>query len=217
MTAPVDAARLAAMLPAVLAARDRRAVERLLAPDVRWGGEQDTEQTCHDRTRAGETYAALLAGGVELRVLDTRVDGERVRAWIAVTGPDEAGHDVQVLLTVQDGLVVDVLQLDDDETPAVELLHVAGCPNSATFLPHLRHVLTERGVRGRVQLVEVSDEQEAHRLRFLGSPTLRIGGRDVEPGADRRSGYGLQCRVYRTADGAAGAPPDAWILDALDR
>ncbi len=53
----------AAALPAVLAERSRDAFERLLTHDVRWGGESDTEQTCHNRQQAADTYAALLAGG----------------------------------------------------------------------------------------------------------------------------------------------------------
>jgi len=72
-----------------------------------------------------------------------------------------------------------------------------------------------RHVDSPVQLVEVSDDQEAHRLRFLGSPSLRINGQDVEPGAGDRSSYGLQCRIHSTSDGPAGTPADQWILAAL--
>jgi hypothetical protein len=101
------------------------------------------------------------------------------------------------------------------QRPVVEVLFFPGCPNHEAFLPHLQELLAGQAVRGAVRLVEVPDDESAQRLRFLGSPSLRIDGRDVEPGADERRGYGLQCRVYRTSEGLAGTPPDAWILGAL--
>ncbi|MEP7055213.1 MAG: hypothetical protein ABI912_08180 [Actinomycetota bacterium] len=61
MTEHAGGAQIAEQLPSVLAERDRAAFERLLAPNVRWGGREDTEQTCHDRGQAGDFYAALLA------------------------------------------------------------------------------------------------------------------------------------------------------------
>ena len=52
----------------------------------------------------------------------------------------------------------------------------------------------------------VSDLEAAERLRFLGSPTVRVHGRDIEPGADKRTDFALSCRVYRTDAGLAGEP-----------
>ena len=213
----MGATEVAEALPGVLAERSRDAFERLLALDVRWGGAEDTDQTCSTREQAGDTYAALLESGARLSVLSTQVDGDRVMARLDVRGPDDgpgSGYQTQLLLTVRDGLVVDLLQLDDEELPVVELLYFAGCPNHDAFLPHLRHLL-DRSRPGLVRLVEVTDDADAQRLRFLGSPSVRVDGGDVEPGADERTGFGLQCRVYRTPDGLAGAPPDAWILTAL--
>lgn len=66
-----------------------------------------------------------------------------------------------------------------------------------------------------MHLVEVTDDEHAHLTRFLGSPSLRVNGVDVEPGADSRSGYGLQCRIYDTPDGVSGTPTDAGILRAV--
>lgn len=98
----------------------------------------------------------------------------------------------------------------------IELLYFAGCPNHDTFLPHLRELLRDLGEDRPVQLVEITDDRSAQQHRFLGSPTLRIDGRDVEPHADQRTNYGMQCRIYLTPNGRAGAPPDAWIVSALD-
>ena len=55
------------------------------------------------------------------------------------------------------------------------------------------------------------------REHFLGSPTVRVDGRDVEPGAEQRQDFGMKCRLYATPDGLRGTPPDQWALDALSQ
>lgn len=98
----------------------------------------------------------------------------------------------------------------------IEVLYLEGCPNHETLLPHLRQLLGRAGVSSAVELVDVPDAAAAKRERFLGSPTLRIDGRDVEPGAERRTDFGLKCRLYRSDNGLAGLPQDDWVLDALN-
>jgi hypothetical protein len=51
----------------------------------------------------------------------------------------------------------------------------------------------------------------ARRERFLGSPTLRIDGHDIDAGAASRHDY----RLYPIEDGLQRTPPDAWITNAL--
>ena len=55
----------------------------------------------------------------------------------------------------------------------------------------------------------------AHEQRFLGSPSLRIDGADVEPGAGDREDCGLKCRLFASADRLVGIPPDDWVLEAV--
>lgn len=64
-------------------------------------------------------------------------------------------------------------------------------------------------------LHRVERDEEAQRLRFLGSPTVRVDGRDVEPGADVREDFGLKCRLYRTEDGLTGTPAEEWLVAAI--
>ena len=96
----------------------------------------------------------------------------------------------------------------------VEVLYFAGCPNHEELVPRLEALLREHG-SPVVELVEVPDDEAAQRERFLGSPTLRIDGLDVEPAAQTRIDFGLKCRLYRTPQGLSGTPLDAWILAAL--
>jgi len=97
----------------------------------------------------------------------------------------------------------------------VEVLYVDGCPNHEALLPHLRELLDCAGARADVELVRVEDADVAQRERFLGSPTVRIDGEDVEPGANQRTDFGLKCRLFATPDGLRGMPPDEWVLAAL--
>lgn len=106
---------------------------------------------------------------------------------------------------------------DDVSGQAIELLYVTGCPNHDAFLPRLRSLLLDAGPDVPIELVEVTSEDEARRLRFLGSPTLRINGVDVDPSAAGRTEYGLQCRLYPAEGGIRGTPCDHWVQRALGR
>lgn len=99
----------------------------------------------------------------------------------------------------------------------VQILYFDGCPNHEAFLPHLRELMDAAGAEAEVQLRRVGDIEAAERERFLGSPTLRIDGQDVEPGADERDDFGLKCRLFATPDGLRGLPADEWVLAAFER
>jgi hypothetical protein len=107
----------------------------------------------------------------------------------------------------------------DSTAPArtVELLYIDDCPNHEALLPHLRQLLRAAGTDDEVQLRRIADADAAQRERFIGSPTVRIDGRDVEPGASDRRDFGMTCRLYATGDGLRATPLDEWILNALGR
>ena len=99
----------------------------------------------------------------------------------------------------------------------VELLYFDGCPHYEALLQRLRELLHGVGAGDQLQRRRIPDEPTARRERFLGSPTVRVDGHDVEPGASERSDFGLICRLYVTADGLRTTPLDEWVLDALAR
>ena len=99
----------------------------------------------------------------------------------------------------------------------VEVLYFDGCPNQDALLPHLEQLLRAAELPVAIVLRNVPDDDEAQRERFLGSPTVRVDGRDVEPGAEQRDDFGLKCRLYRVPSGLRGTPLDEWVLDALAR
>lgn len=103
------------------------------------------------------------------------------------------------------------------ERTQVEVLLFEGCPNAEPARELVERVAAELNLAPEVRFVVVPDAEAAERMRFLGSPTIRVNGRDIEPGADERSDYALSCRVYRTATGVSGRPDDDWLRVALGR
>jgi hypothetical protein len=99
--------------------------------------------------------------------------------------------------------------------PQVEILYFAGCPNYQRVRELIERTAAELSVEPHVDLVEVSDTDAADELRFLGSPTVRVDGCDVEPGAEARSDFTFSCRLYRTDGGVIEAPDPVWIRTSL--
>ena len=99
--------------------------------------------------------------------------------------------------------------------PLVEILFFAGCPNHVGAIALVERVSGEIGLDPVIRILDVPDQEAAQRLRFLGSPTIRVNGRDVDPTADQRRDYGLTCRLYLGPDGMRGTPPVEWVLALL--
>ena len=98
----------------------------------------------------------------------------------------------------------------------VELLYWDGCPSYPEARELLADVLAANGVRAEIRMHHVGTDAEARALRFPGSPTIRIDGRDIDPGgADATPA--LTCRVYYLPDGRASPIPSREDLEAALR
>lgn len=97
----------------------------------------------------------------------------------------------------------------------VDVLYFGGCPNHALTRDLVKNVLFEHGMIAEVRDVEVTDAVDAQRKQFLGSPTVRVNGIDVDPSAAGVDRFGLMCRVYRRNDVASGVPSREMIENAL--
>ncbi len=92
--------------------------------------------------------------------------------------------------------------------PRVELLWWKGCPSHVRALDELRSVMAHEGLDpDAVEVIEIDTERAAATESFVGSPTIRIDGRDVAPPREDASGA-LTCRVYRLRDGRYSPTPD---------
>jgi hypothetical protein len=97
----------------------------------------------------------------------------------------------------------------------VELLFWDGCPSHPKALAELRDAMTELGLDpSGIVVREVRTDPDAERDHFVGSPTIRIDGVDVQPPGEEP--FGLTCRVYYRRDGRISPTPDpADVSDAL--
>jgi hypothetical protein len=96
----------------------------------------------------------------------------------------------------------------------VELLYFDGCPTYRTAENTLRAVLARETAEAVVELVAVNTDEEAQRLRFPGSPTIRVDGEDLFP-VPERAGYALGCRMYATPEGLRGSPTTEMVRASL--
>ncbi len=96
----------------------------------------------------------------------------------------------------------------------VEILYFDGCPTYVAAEKAVRDVLAEGGIEAGVEMVAVNTDEEAKRLRFPGSPTIRVDGRDLFPVPEREE-YALGCRMYSTPEGLKGSPTTEMLKEAL--
>ncbi len=91
--------------------------------------------------------------------------------------------------------------------PRVELLWWQGCPSWEQALTELRAQMERLGLDpGRVEVCEVETDADAEREAFVGSPTIRVDGADIQPPGEEPGA--LTCRVYKLRDGRISALPD---------
>jgi hypothetical protein len=92
-------------------------------------------------------------------------------------------------------------------TPGIELLWWRECPSWERALAELREEATAVGLDpDAIEVVEIDTEEAAASRSFVGSPTIRIDGKDIQPVGDNP--VGLACRVYRRSDGRVSPLPD---------
>ena len=77
------------------------------------------------------------------------------------------------------------------------MLTTPGCPYRAGAIALAERVCAELDGNAEIRVIEIPDQQAAEQAGFLGSPTIRVDGRDVEPDADRCVEYLCSCRLYQ--------------------
>jgi hypothetical protein len=98
----------------------------------------------------------------------------------------------------------------------VEIMFTERCPYVREAIDHVRQATEARARKAEIEvrLVLVETMGEACQLEFLGSPTVRVDGRDVERNV-RSTMFGLHGRGYFVDGRVERAPPSDWIVQAL--
>jgi hypothetical protein len=99
--------------------------------------------------------------------------------------------------------------------PVIEVLYVQDCPHYPATLALVERVRAGLGIDAELRTSLIVDQAAADQARFPGSPTVRVDGRDVEPGSEPATEYLVGCRLYRLEHRFAGQPEEHWIREAL--
>jgi hypothetical protein len=101
------------------------------------------------------------------------------------------------------------------QRPLIEVLTFPGCPNHDGAIALAERVREQVGSTAEVRVIDISDQPAAEQARFLGSPTIRVDGHDIEPGAEHQEEYLHACRLYRVGHSLRGLPDEDWLRQAL--
>lgn len=101
------------------------------------------------------------------------------------------------------------------ESLTIEVLYLGGCPHRSIAVERVCEALQQEAMAAEVVEVEVEDFDCGQVEGFLGSPTIRINGQDIEPSARGTGVCGVSCRTYTDKGQRLGAPPLEWIQTAL--
>lgn len=97
----------------------------------------------------------------------------------------------------------------------VEIFYFSGCPNHALAVERVREVLRQEEPTADLLEVQVKNIVTAEKIGFLGSPSVRVDGQDIEPAVRGLDGFGMICRTYVDGGQRSGVPPTEWIRAAL--
>ena len=76
-----------------------------------------------------------------------------------------------------------------DKKITIELLVAPGCASGQAAREMVEKAVVAQGVDAAITETVVSSLAQARDMQFLGSPTIRINGIDIEPGAVQRTDY----------------------------
>ena len=96
----------------------------------------------------------------------------------------------------------------------VEVFYVSDCPSRPAAVRLVKNVLAGEGVATDIHEVLVRDERMAGELRFVGSPTIRINGRDVAGELQTAKNFAPSCRLYPESK-QIGLPPAELVHRAV--
>ncbi|MBI2766577.1 MAG: hypothetical protein HYX53_11795 [Chloroflexi bacterium] len=97
----------------------------------------------------------------------------------------------------------------------IEFLYSKSTGRSAEAEEALRQALEATEVEAEVVYTEVLDSEDAKHKRFLGSPSIRVAGIDVEYGDREPDEYQAGTRYYNTPQGWKPYPHARLIANTI--
>ncbi len=93
----------------------------------------------------------------------------------------------------------------------IDFFYFEDCPSHEQALERLRKVISEEDVEADISVVKVTSEEQARDLEFVGSPTILVEGRDIDPHLEQPN-YALTCRTYQLEDGRISPLPSEAMI-----
>jgi hypothetical protein len=95
------------------------------------------------------------------------------------------------------------------------VLTTPGCPHRDAAIALVQQVCAELACNAEVRVIDICDQQAAQQTRFLGSPTIRVDGRDIDPDAEQDDESLHSRRLDRGEHRLRGLPKAHWVREAL--
>ena len=97
-----------------------------------------------------------------------------------------------------------------------EILYTDECPFWKKTLKLIDEAIADLKANVTVKKVKIENERDAKKLKFPGSPTVRVNGVDIDPATKETAGY-IGCRIYRYEGVTYEFPPRQMIKLGFER
>ncbi|MCX7993556.1 MAG: hypothetical protein N2651_07780 [Fimbriimonadales bacterium] len=92
----------------------------------------------------------------------------------------------------------------------IELLYYPECPSHERALELIYEALAQESATAEVEVIRIDTQAQAEAYHFIGSPTIRIDGRELQPQPNLP--YRLTCRAFLREDGRLSPLPSLSML-----
>lgn len=176
-----------------------------------------------DYALPGENLGMLLGRIGDGRILPMGLSGSYY------VRPDEGGN--YLYLTINDELFhlygkgykdnIGEIKVTITQTPIktikIDILFIRGCPGYKYVKKYIEEIVTDESIYAEINLIQIEKEEDARNLHFIGSPTVRVNGEDVEKGFIDTKDYGLKSRIYYIDGKPFYYPSKSMILNAIKK
>jgi hypothetical protein len=171
----------------------------------------------------GEDIGMLLGKIGDGRIISMRLSGSKY------VEPDEGGN--YLYLTINDDLIgkygegykdntgeilVTITQTKREKVE-INILFIKGCHGYKYAKKHIEEIIADEAIDVEINLIRIDNDEDARRLHFIGSPTVRVNGMDVEKGFSRTKDYGLRSRIYNVEGNLSGYPSKSMIWSTIKK
>ncbi len=115
----------------------------------------------------------------------------------------------------------DELMVTITQTPRkvvnIGVFFIEGCPSVSSITDNIKEIIAEDGIDADISLFLLETPEDARRLHFIGSPSVRINGMDIESNMQNNKDYGLRSRHYYINGKESDYPAKSMIRAAIKK